>query len=554
MIFLILFVVLVLFGLFALKNLAGIRRIMVSALAFVGASVVLVTMSSVWVGEDEVGHLKRIYFASDLPEGRIIGLAGQKGPQAEILGPGYHFIPFGRVIYDIEMKPVVEVPPNNVLLLHARDGAMLRPGQVFADAWPEDKKMEMLDATYFLTEGRGQKGPQLTVLPPGRYRFNHYLFKYQLKPALVVEAGQVAVIRSAVKERDDCPDTSKVKASDDSPFVVPLVPKGCPGVWDTVLTTGIHYINPIAYKPTIVPTRAQVWTYKGGYTKRDVKLEVGEDGKIHQSFVEESVDVPDTAAGPAINVRVEGWTVPVEVRVLAYVEPASAPRIVAGIGGINEVKDKVITPLIRDMLRTIGGTSKVLDFVNNRDGIAKRLESHLRVEAAKAGVTLMEVRLGEPAIPPELMVATLREQLANQLKATYAREREAQKERIAREREKATADQQAVLVAAEIAKEAAKHNRDKLKLEGEGEKLKLMQIAEGQKAQARVLGEDRVMQLQMLKEFLEVAKANPDIVKVPVIYVGGESKGSLNAAAAILGGASNLAQLFKLNEPSKTKK
>lgn len=65
-----------------------------------------------------------------------------------------------------------------------------------------------------------------------------------------------------------------------------------------------------------------------------------------------------------------------------------------------------------------------------------------------------------------------------------------------------------------------------------------MEVAEGQKAQTAVLGEDRVMQLAMLKEILEVAKENPQIVKVPNILVQG-STGGLEGAAAILG-ASNL--------------
>ena len=83
------------------------------------------------------------------------------------------------------------------------------------------------------------------------------------------------------------------------------------------------------------------------------------------------------------------------------------------------------------------------------------------------------------AIPPELLVATLREQLATQLKETYEKEREAQRERIKVERERATADQQETLVRAEIEKAAAEHRKEQLRLLGEGEKLKLLEIAKG---------------------------------------------------------------------------
>ena len=70
----------------------------------------LASTSFVLVNADKVGHLKRIYLAADLPPGRIIALPGQKGPQAEILGPGFHFRPLLNVLYDVEQKNVVQVP------------------------------------------------------------------------------------------------------------------------------------------------------------------------------------------------------------------------------------------------------------------------------------------------------------------------------------------------------------------------------------------------------------------------------------------------------------
>lgn len=158
--------------------------------------------------------------------------------------------------------------------------------------------------------------------------------------------------------------------------------------------------------------------------------------------------------------------------------------------------------------------------------------------------------MGEPAIPPELLVATLREQLATQLKQTYIQEQAAQRERIQVERERATADQQAVLVKAEIQRNAAEHQKERLRLEGEGEKLKLIEIAQGQQAQVQVLGQDRVLELQMLKEALAAAREQPDIVKIPQVYVSGTGAG-MEGAAAILG-ASNLVRTLQSARPAGT--
>jgi hypothetical protein len=527
-------------------RVTGLVLLCIGSLGFFSRSFVI-------IDADEIGHLKKIYLGSDLPPGQIIATDGEKGPQAEILGPGFHFKFLVNVLYDLDSYDVIEIPDGSYGELMALDGRPLRPGQFIADEWPKEKFKEMMDAKYFLTEGHGQKGPQLTVLPPGKYRINRYLFDVNVHRALDVPAGHVAVIRSNVATADkNCPDVIETAVGvANAQLATPIVPKGCIGVWDEPLPPGRYYLNQKAYVPTIIPTRIQTWTYKGGYTERAVKLSLNDDGSILQKFTEREMPVPENAADKAINVRVEGWVVPVDMRILVAVQPKFAPMVVASVGDLTAVEDKIITPAARDILRTIGGhpDRKALDFIEKRDEIAKLVEDAIVKEGLKAGVSIQEVRLGEPSIPPELMVARLREQLANQLKKTYLEEQKTQNERIKVERERATANQQAQLVAAEIAKQAAEHRKEQLKLEGEGEKLRLMEIAQGQSAQAKVLGQDRVLQLQMLKEILAVAKENPDIIKVPMVQVSGEGT-SLEGAAAVLG-ASNFGQMMKTQTKTK---
>ncbi len=510
--------------------------------------------SYVIIDADEVGLLKRKFFAADLPPGRIIAANGEKGPQAEILGPGFHFRPFIRVINEIEYTPVIEIPEGHYGLLKAQDGVSLRKGQFIADPWPKNKFEDMLNAEYFLTEGNGQKGPQLNILPPGKYRLNTYLFKVKIAKALDVPTGHVAVIRSKVQERDDCPKDT-IQASEDNQVTAVIVPTGCKGVHAEPLKPQAYYLNREAYEATIIPTRVQTWSYKGGYTKRQIDLSVDDNGKIKQAETAKEEITPEDAADRAIIVRVEGWTVPVDVRIIVQVSPENAPLVVASVGDLQKVEDKIITPAIRNIFRTIGGhpDRKVMDFIEKRDEINQLVLSDISKIAAKAGVTVQEVHMGEPAIPPELMVATLREQLAAQLKETYLKEQAAQKQRIAVERERATADQQAQLVAAEIAKQAAAHKKQQLKLEGEGEKLKLMEIAKGQQAQANVLGKERAMQLQALEKALAAAVENPEIVKIPTVQVTGAGSGYEGAAAVL--GASNLIESMRgIREQSNKKK
>lgn len=500
--------------------------------------------SYVIVGADEVGHLKKKFLAAPLPPGKIIAADGEKGPQARILGPGFHFEFLIRVLNDVEYFPVITIPKGQYGILKAEDGLALREDQFIADPWPQGKAENMLNAEYFLTQGKGQKGPQLDILPPGKYRLNQYLFKVRLAKALEVPTGHVAVIRSKVQTIANCPSDKPV-SNDDSGITALIVPKGCKGVQDETLTPAAYYLNQEAYEATIIPTRVQTWSYKGGYVKRQIDLSVDDNGKIQQTETTKEELTPDSAADRAIIVRVEGWTVPVDVRVVIQVSSENAPLVVATIGNLKEVEDKIITPAMRDIFRTIGGhpERKVLDFIEKREEINQLVLDEISKVAARTGVTVQSVHMGEPAIPPELLVATLREQLASQLKQTYLREQEAQKQRINVERERATADQQAQLVAAEIAKQAAAHKKQQLKLEGEGEKLKLTEIAKGQQAQANVLGKERAMQLQALEKALNAAVANPEIVKIPTVQVLGSGSGYEGAAAVL--GASNLIESMR---------
>ncbi len=505
--------------------------------AFVMLGIIgLLSRSFLIVDANEVGHLKRIYLADNLPPGQIIALQGEKGPQSEIIGPGFHFRWLVRILYDIEYSSVIEIREGQYGLLLAKDGEPLKAEQFLAASWKPDDSKNMLNADYFLTEGKGQKGPQLEVLRPGKYRINQYLFSVEPKNALDVPTGHVAVIRSNVQTTDDCTSTVDVEGGTGANVATPIVPKGCIGVWDEPLPPGRYYLNEKAYVSTIIPTRLQTWSYKGGYTQRTIHLTVDNNGKIKQEEQQLEITVPKEAADKAIIVRVEGWTVPVEMRVVVQVHPKDAPIVVASIGDLQRVEDNIITPAIRDILRSIGGDPKrkVMDFVERRNEITAEVEQAIAIEGRKAGVTIQEVRMGEPAIPPELLVATLRQQLATQLRSTYKEEQEAQKERISVERERATADQQKILVAAEIAKKAASFRKDQLRLEGEGERLKLTEIARGQKEQADVLGKDRALQLQALTLALDAAVQNPAIVKVPTVMVSGQGS-SLEGAAAILG-------------------
>ncbi|OHB48861.1 MAG: hypothetical protein A2Y10_06310 [Planctomycetes bacterium GWF2_41_51] len=515
-------------------KLAGVLCFAIGIFLFASTSFVI-------VGADEVGHLKKIYLGKSMKPGQVIAFEGENGPQARILSPGFHFSPFLRVIYKIEFEPVLEIPGGFCGKIVASDGMPLKSGQIFADEWPEDKLNDMLDAEYFL-KNRGQKGPQLTVLKPGKYRINRYLFKVDARtPVKDIPAGYVGVVKSNVQQVKEDPNAiEKVKTGLN--LEAQVVPVGYKGVWKKVLLPGQYYINDDAFKIIEFDSRVQTWEYSGGYHRRWIDLQIDQEGKIEQKTRDADIPVGKDAADMAISVKVEGWEFPIDLRVLVQVSPEMAPYVVASVGNVQEIEDDILTPTIRSVIRNVVGKVKVFDLIDKRNEIEDEIEAKIIPEGTKAWISIKEIRIGDVILPPELLVSKQREQLAGQLKKTFEEEKLAQETRIETEKKRAMADQQPILMAAQIEKDAAEFRKDASKFLGEGEKFRLMEIAEGQKAQVAILGEDRVLQLSMLRDILDAAKINPDIIKVPTVLVQGTGQGYEGAAAVL--GASNIMQVL----------
>lgn len=533
--------------------------------------------SYVTISSDQVGQLKRVYFGKQLPAGRIIALDGENGPQADILGPGFHFRLFLNVLYTVEKEDVYEVPPGKYAKLVARDGKPLNEGQVFA-VKPTGGVQDLLDAKTFLESG-GQKGEQVFVLTPGKWRLNKFLWSPELDDATEIEKGIVGVVKSNAHSEVHMGDMELPLPVSCAPvteedlsggkLAVPLVPVGCIGIWDQPLMPGKYFLNKDVYKVTLVDTRVQTWEFKGGFKKRSIKLTVDQQGKISQEPSE--TDEPfleNKYSDRAVFLKVEGWDVPQELRVLVQIPPKNAPIVVASVGDEKEVEHRIIVPIVRSIVRDITGGGvieieelndkgelvktrrppRVLDLLDNRAVLESKILAAMKREGTKAGVDIKEVRFGDPAIPPELLVARLREQLAQQLSASYQQEKIAQEDRVKTENARATADQQGDLVRADIEQQRASRIKAARQLEGEGERLKLEAIAQGQKQQAAVLGEDRVVELRkyelMMDRIFALIEKNPEIVVqafqnagklVPdtVISTGGGQ--SLEGSMAILG-------------------
>src|SRR6185295_1460427 len=141
------------------------------------------------VGGQQVGIIERRLWGRSLPEGRVVAARAEIGIQARVLQPGLAILP--PFIYKVTKDDMLVVAEDEVGLIESIDGRPLDPGHIFARRVATHDTFQ--DGEAFLING-GQKGPQVDILPPGKYRINTYLFRIRTQPALIVAQGQVGVV------------------------------------------------------------------------------------------------------------------------------------------------------------------------------------------------------------------------------------------------------------------------------------------------------------------------------------------------------------------------
>jgi regulator of protease activity HflC (stomatin/prohibitin superfamily) len=159
-----------------------------SIAGFIGV-LVLAYFSIVIVAGSEMAVLERRWFGRKMPQGRVVAMGDEVGIQARTLGPGLHFlIPF---IYAARKYPFVEIKDGEIGIVESIDGNPIPPGRIFAQVVEGHNAFQ--DGEAFLQNG-GQKGPQIQILPPGKYRINPYQFNITKGGAIVIDKGRVGVV------------------------------------------------------------------------------------------------------------------------------------------------------------------------------------------------------------------------------------------------------------------------------------------------------------------------------------------------------------------------
>lgn len=441
--------------------------------------------SIVNISADQIGIVAKKFGGSRLPEGKIIATDGENGFQADVLMPGWHLW-YWKWQYDIIKIDDTEIKPGMVGLVIAKDGKSLPEGEIYAPLWNEPDKM-INDAKYFLTDGNGYKGPQLSVLNPGKYKINSKLFEIRQVPVTNVKAGTVAVIKSNV---------GKMALSDDG-----LVDNGQRGIWRTPLLPQEYYLNTNAYEVTIIDTRQQ----KVSYTSESEQGE-GSSQPLRPITVRSA----------------DGFTFPVDVRVTYRIEKQNAPKAVATVGNDDLVLSKLITPSVRASFRNNAEKVKALDYVQNRSKQEVQCTQELQEELAKYGVTILAVRIGdvgdEKTLGLLLKTQTDRE-IARQEQETFVEQQKAAEQQKALTKTQQEAEEEKKLATASYAVKVAEQEKQQkiIDAQAQAEMVKTVAQAQAEAYQkiAQVIGSNNAALIEIIKL---VAENKIDIT--PNVMVG----------------------------------
>ena len=170
----------------------------------VGILVLLMLLYSsiVYVPNNRVGILERLWASKGSVTQGIMALHGEAGYVPDLLRGGFHLLfPFQ---YRVHKADLVTVPQGEIGYLFARDGKPLEPGQSLAGNAQADDFENVRD---FLAAG-GQKGPQRKVLREGVYAINTAQFvvltratTYALELA-VADGDTIDAMRAQIQARD----------------------------------------------------------------------------------------------------------------------------------------------------------------------------------------------------------------------------------------------------------------------------------------------------------------------------------------------------------------
>ena len=379
------------------------------------------------------------------------------------------------------------------------------------------------DFQAFLDSG-GRIGLQHDPLLYGAYALNPFLVTVERVWMLVVQQGQVAVVKAYVGLPTH--DTSGA----DFKFGT-LVRPGHRGIWQEPLRTGKYPLNPRCYQAEIVPTSILTLNWADAVSQAH-----NLDAQLKQIVAKSN----------------EGFVFAIDLQVQIHVPDTNAPRVISMVGTmmnlVNEVLQAAVGNHFRDKLQSM----PAIRFIETRQLVQEEAFKHIKDQLDQYRVETRGVYIQDVVLPQDLVKVLTQREIANQEIETYRKQRASQEERIAMENAKGTAEMQADLAKSKVGVDIKTNDANARTEEARGESEFIRQTgtakgaeveavglarARGYEAQVRALGSNATALVNVITALADGStKFVPDILVTSGSNGGGPLDGLAATAMRYLGG------------------
>jgi SPFH domain / Band 7 family len=296
---------------------------------------------------------------ADLPPGQVVADKGQKGIQREVLGEGWHFVmPY---YYTTELWDVQTIGPREIGIVTSLGGVPPRDGRVLA-------------------EQDDEKGIRRQVLTPGTYRLNPYAYKIKSVPVTEIKPGFVGVLQRRLGK----PSADRFADKPEEQ-----------GILRDVLHPGIYYINTEEYKVVHAEVGIDQTSYHAGPAKGD----------------------PGTAISFPTN---DGFTIQMDCTIEWEVLPQDQPLLVAEYGDWHQLERNLLNQQVEKISRDRGFNYSVEDIIDGskREAFQNDFTKELERVCREKNVMVRSAFIRNMIIPEDLLKQHRDRQLAIETKLT----------------------------------------------------------------------------------------------------------------------------------------
>src|SRR6266581_1316719 len=361
---------------------------------------------------------------------------------------------------------------DTIGVVSIQDGPTIGSGEIIA---PEIKAADSKDHNYFqdpeaFLQLGGKRGKQLQVLTDGTFFINRWFGTVEIKAKTLIPIGYVGVVVSYHGAAGDDTTGETFRYGEQ-------VEAGHRGVWRSALAPGKYALNPYAVKVELVPTINFVLRWISGQTEAH-----------HYDEDLTSIDL----------ITADGYEPRLPLSLVLHIDYQKAPSVVQRFGDVKRLITQTLDPILTAYFRDVAQTSHMLDLLTKREEIQKRATEELGERFKRYDINVVAVLIGRPesrqiaagqADPIETLFDQLRmRRLADEQRATYAKQEEAAKQQVALNEAKAKAERQTELTQSGIAVQIAANRGQAEFAEAEQLAKKQVTLAEGEARSKELIG------------------------------------------------------------------